>query len=412
MGPFGYGNLGDAATQDAVILQLRREYPEAEIVGFSLNPKDTETRHSIKSFPISWQSWDHEAGQNHGLADRVAGWLKAQDSPTLYQAAKLIQRAPRELQLVSDTFRSLDGVDVLILSGGGQLEDYWGHGPWSYPYTFFKWSIAARLRGTRIFLLSVGAGPIKARLSKLFIRTGVSLCEYRSYRDHFSLELVNGPLADDPVYPDLAWGIPVDAVVPAPRPPGVGLVVGLGPIGYFKEGCWPEHDRAKYGAYLDKLASFVDWLVQQGHVAVFVPGEVHYDQLAVDDLLTRLSALRVDRKKILRPEVTTVVELLAQLSSIDVFVGSRFHGLLLAQALGKPGIGLSYQEKVDSLMHDAEQSENCFPVGTFDLADLKSSFSAIERDYEAVRQQVGARAEKCRSSLEEQYRRVFAAIAT
>jgi hypothetical protein len=48
----GYGNLGDAATQDVVIANIRKRIPNAELVGFSLIPSDTLQRHGIPSYPI------------------------------------------------------------------------------------------------------------------------------------------------------------------------------------------------------------------------------------------------------------------------------------------------------------------------------------------------------------------------
>src|SRR6202008_2269922 len=49
----GYGNLGDAATQDALIANMKSRLPEAEIVGFSLNPNDTPKRQNIPCYSIT-----------------------------------------------------------------------------------------------------------------------------------------------------------------------------------------------------------------------------------------------------------------------------------------------------------------------------------------------------------------------
>src|SRR5258708_2054244 len=327
MGPFGYGNLGDASTQDAMIEHLRREFPGVEIFGFSLNPKDTEARHGIKSFPISWQSWEGEGERKR--VERIADWLTAQDKPTLRQLARLILRGPRELGLVRDTFELLGGIDVLIISGGGQLDDYWGNGPWGYPYTFLKWCAVARLIGVRVLLVSVGAGPIRAWLSKRSIRWGLALTACRSYRDTFSSRLIQdiGLETVDPVYPDLAFSLGFDGIHPAERPLGARRVVGLGPIGYFKKGSWPQHDEAIYGGYLDKLASFAKWLLEGGSSVVFLPGEVHYDQSAIGDLMDRLAGMVVEMSRVIRPAVSPAGDLLAQLASTDLVVSSRFHAL-------------------------------------------------------------------------------------
>ena len=48
----GGGNLGDDATLDAVAGNIKRRWPNAEIVAFSMNPDDTEKRHGMMSHHI------------------------------------------------------------------------------------------------------------------------------------------------------------------------------------------------------------------------------------------------------------------------------------------------------------------------------------------------------------------------
>lgn len=52
LGPYGLGNLGDAATQEAAIAGIKRNWPKAEIVGISLNPEDTKERYGIAATMI------------------------------------------------------------------------------------------------------------------------------------------------------------------------------------------------------------------------------------------------------------------------------------------------------------------------------------------------------------------------
>jgi len=48
----GGGNLGDDVTLDAVMQNIKRRWPHAVIMGFSLNPSDTQKRHGIQSYAI------------------------------------------------------------------------------------------------------------------------------------------------------------------------------------------------------------------------------------------------------------------------------------------------------------------------------------------------------------------------
>lgn len=410
MGPFGYGNLGDAATQEAMLDNVRSALPDAEILGFSLNPVDTEARHGIKSFPIGWMGAEETDQQENSALGRFAEWMKENDFP---RPLRMLARAPHEAVTGLHAFKALEGLDVLVLSGGGQLDDLWGGGAFGYPLVLLKWVSLARLRGARVAFVSVGAGPINADLSKRFIRTALKLADYRSFRDDASralIESIGGP-GDDSVFPDLAYSLDVSRVTPTPRPPDARLVVAVGPVGYCKPGCWPNEDPAAYEEFLEKTTGFVEWLLAQGHAVTFVPGEAHFDQLAISDLVERLAARghAVDGKRLMRPEITTVSRLLEELAMSDIVVSSRFHGLLLAQALGKPVIGLSYQQKIDSLLGATGAASACFQLGTFTLAGLKQQFAELEANRDLIRTANLAYAEGCRERLARQYARVFGA---
>jgi len=77
----GYDNLGDAATQEALIANIKTRMPDAIIVGFSLNPHDTRKRHNILSYSIThWHPGLNKSGQTstdgRNLRSRLKSILK------------------------------------------------------------------------------------------------------------------------------------------------------------------------------------------------------------------------------------------------------------------------------------------------------------------------------------------------
>ena len=69
MGPFGFGNLGDGAIQDAAIANIRRICDACDLYGISQNPEDTQRRHGIPAFPINRKprvgaDWEEQPQQN------------------------------------------------------------------------------------------------------------------------------------------------------------------------------------------------------------------------------------------------------------------------------------------------------------------------------------------------------------
>lgn len=66
--PYTEGNFGDGPIQEAVIRDIYKRYPHAKILGIALNPNDTEKRHGITSFPISWASMSYYAVSEYANA--------------------------------------------------------------------------------------------------------------------------------------------------------------------------------------------------------------------------------------------------------------------------------------------------------------------------------------------------------
>jgi polysaccharide pyruvyl transferase WcaK-like protein len=412
LGTFGYGNLGDAAIQDAVIQNIGKALPGAVIYGYSLNPEDTERRHGIRSFPISrinWRTTDQQTGITR-VWQQFSERLRSSDKPAFQNLERWLNRLPIEAGLIAQAYRSLAGVDALIISGGGQLDDYWGGGgPWSHPYTLLKWGLLARLRGARYLFVSVGAGPIDASLSKVFIRWALRLAQYRSYRDPASRRLVEGigGPQGDPVYPDLAFSLKHPDSSLHRR--DSRLAVGVGPIGFFKHGCWPEFNDSIYAAYLEKMASLVAWLLENDYTVTYLVGESHYDRLAIEDLKQTLAAAGVfpTSDQVFEPPIETVEDITCLLASLDLVVASRLHTLLLAQVAGKPAIALSYQSKIDELMAGFGQGSYCFPVDQFDAEQVKERFVSLAENRNAITGKIAEITRTRQVALEEQYERIF-----
>ena len=55
--PSGLGNLGDAAIIESMLAGIRRRHRAAEIVGFTLNPADTEVRHRVEAHTCGAFAW-------------------------------------------------------------------------------------------------------------------------------------------------------------------------------------------------------------------------------------------------------------------------------------------------------------------------------------------------------------------
>lgn len=403
MGPW-HSNLGDAAIQEAMMQHIEKYRPNATIVGFSLSPEQTEARHGIKSFPLSW----------HGeYSDKLQFlWnLRNHSNPKIQKLGKWFTRAPLEVWFWAQAFKSLRGVKMFFISGGGQLDDYWG-GPWSHPYTLFKFAVLARLRRAKVYFVSVGAGPLDSPLSRFFDRLALAAASYRSYRDADSRKYVTevvGFKRNDFVYPDLAFSWQVKEHHYNQASTGTRPIIAIGPMSYFDPRIWPEKDETVYHNYLSKLATFTEWLLENNYTILFITGEAVHDRWAIDDLRHILSERGVSAQndQIIDEHIETVEDLMSKLATVSAVVASRFHGVLLSLLLHKPVVALSYHRKINELMADTGQSEYCLSIADFQVETLQERFKSLETNSAKASAQISERVSTYQSALNEQYARIF-----
>ncbi len=217
----GTGNLGDDATVEAVLQQIKARWPAASVVGLSLDPVDSEKRHgipcvairqSIFPFRQEWASAAHPLKRGRYL-DSLKARLKK--TGPLFQVAKAIKnwmivpplRLVREIMFLVRSFSLARELDLLVICGGGQLLD-WG-GPWAFPYTLLKWNALAKCAGARCIFLNNGAGPLDARLSRWFVIRALAMADYVSTRDRSSAEFLRkvGFKGKISVVADSAWDL-------------------------------------------------------------------------------------------------------------------------------------------------------------------------------------------------------------
>ncbi len=428
-GPFGWGNLGDASIQEAMIHNLRQRLPEVEFLGISLNPENTQKIHGIASVPIS-RHWRKAVAGSGAEASADPAAVVAADPPRTWKsrlkslpvlgpalprmriAAEPLLEGLGELRDALRCRAALAEVDVFVVSGGGQLSDDWG-GPWDHPFALLKWMLSARWAGARVVVMSVGAGPIRERTSGRLFRLAMRLAHYRSYRDvesHDYLESWGFTLRDE-VYPDLAFSLPrqlgpADARSSLDRP-----VLGISPLSYCypKAGPWPQQDRERYRVYLNTMTEFTSNMLEAGHPVALFSSQVRNDRHAFDELFEQLSGRsEIEGAGHLDAEPTRdLAHLLEQIRCVDVVVTSRLHGVILSYLHHKPVISLSYDPKIDAVMRHFGQSSYCLDIEDTTSQQLGACMEALVADLESIRAGIAETIDSNRRRLDEQYTHLF-----
>jgi len=425
----GVKNLGDEALFATVLQNTRLRIPDAEIVGFTSNPEDTKQRHGLETFPI--RRLDPEpatAPSKESAAARSSAPQVSTPAPTGLR--KMLKGVPGlaasirggrvlghvlksvvlEPKFLYDSYRRLKGADLLIATGGQQLNDGYG-GPWGFPFTLYKWTLLAKCTGTKVVFPSLGAGPIDSPLSKFFFRRTLNLVSYRSYRDAISSKLMAGMgiKGEHPVFPDLVYSLRL----PAPKRPPSGaerVVVGANPVPFYAPHYWPTPNQARYEEYVRKLARFVEWLDKSGHAVSLFPTQTRADVITIDHIRASMNGSASSPNILPPPQMQNLEDLVTEISRADLIVANRYHGILISLMMNKPVLGIAYHEKSRALLEQAGMGDYVLNIGNFKIEELIERFKDMEANAPMLKKRIAQRMDPLRKALEGQYDTVFGLI--
>lgn len=391
-GAFGVGNLGNECTLQALLHNIRKRVPNAEIRCICPGPDEVQLAYNIRATAIEEVSLFHV------------------ESRALRILRKIFVRVPLELFRWIKAIATLTEVDMLAMTGTGMLGDF-GISPMGLHFQIFKWTLLAKLCRCKVLFLSVGAGPLRRPLSRRIVKAALSLADYCSYRDGFSknyLESIGFDTQHDNVFPDLAYSFPAQAL-PNHSNNRSRPVVGVGLMTYFnRTGSSPEDDSI-YSGYIGKMGNFVKWLLEKNYSVRLLIGDVTYDKFATRDLITYLEncGVRYQDGSIIDEPATSVDQVLSQLAATDFVVASRFHNILLALMLAKPVLAISYHEKNAALMASAGLAEFSQDIEKIDVQKMTQQFEALQENADRIKLQLQWNATACRAALDDQYNHIF-----
>lgn len=375
-GILGSGNLGNDGSLDAVVRFLRDRHPDARLDFMCMGPDRVRAVYGAPATHLQW----YEA---HGVSSGLRAAVR-----------KIVGK-------LLDPFRTFAWVrrqDVVIVPGMGVLEATLPLRPWAFPYSLFWLAVCARLTGARVALVSVGASVIRKRLTRSFVTAAAKLVHYRSYRDELSREALRTMgvhVAGDEIYPDLAFALPDPGDAPATGAVGVGVMAYYG----------GNDDRARanelHARYVAVVTDFVRHLVAKGRPVRLFIGDVA-DLPVVEHIRAAVGG------DVVAQPLTTLQDLMDQMSHVDTVVATRYHNVLCALKVGKPTLSIGYATKNDVLMAAMGLGEFCQPASSVRLSRLVEQFEQLEARRAELTATLAERNRTVRERLESQ----FAALST
>ncbi len=299
-GYYGYGNIGDEAILAALITELRRRHPEAELTVLSSAPEATSAQYEVEA---------------------VSRW----SLPAIW--------------------RALRGADLLISGGGGLIQDTTST---MSPLYYLGILRLARLTGTPYMIFAQGLGPLRCTLTRWATARCFRRAAAITVRDEQSAHLladlgVTSPPAAvtadpalllEPCAPEHARELLATYALAADRPLiGVSLR------------SWPQAELVTPAAAL--IRHLRESLAAQVLLIPFQPEQ----DLA---LAWRLASEAGGQVAILDQPISPL-ELLGIITQLGLLVSMRLHGLIFAAARQVPALALGYDPKVAAFAARAGQ---------------------------------------------------------
>jgi polysaccharide pyruvyl transferase WcaK-like protein/glycosyltransferase involved in cell wall biosynthesis len=395
LGPYASANLGDTSIQMAVMRTLKERLGPVRFLGISTDPADVVRTHGISAMAISGDQprinpWDPDAA---GKSESFTSF------PTTES-----RWIPRPLRNLRRIYRATASLDLLIISGSGQIDDFWG-GPWGHPFRMLVWSACAKRQGVPVAVLGVGVDELKTRLGAWFSLRALNLTQFRAFRDGDSLDMLRkmGLSAESMVCPDPAFGIRLpkpDANAPSKRPYAI-----ISPIA---RGAWPGAEDGVYENYLRMLAKVSEHLLETGLDVRFACSQTRMDVPIVERIKKKMSASAV--VKCLLEPIGTVDDYLRAAGPAELVVASRLHAAILALVAGAPVVTIADTRKVRTLMQDMQMQEYSMDLKDSGLEAVIAAVDAALAKRDALRKQITGLQRNLRATLATTYDHLLAAV--
>lgn len=402
-------NLGDVAIQLAVMGALKSRHSNLEFVGLSQDPEDTVRTFGIPAFAFTGVgSVIYPAtpfSPSTGMPFSPGGSISV-NLPTLTLLGKIRRkisdwRGTHLLRRISGLWkirRQMQSLDMLLVSGSGQFDDFWG-GPWGQPFRMFAWSVVARSQGKPVAVFGVGVDELHTRLGAWFCLRLLERTQLCVVRDNGSRDVLRamGFSGSIEVCPDPAFHLANDT-----RQASLCTQSRFAIISPIARSAWPGMEDEAYDNYLHALARTADYI--QGHAIQvrFVCSQTSMDPQIVNRIKLRMESAA----ETLVVAATTVDEYLAAVRGASVLVGSRLHALILAMVAGTPLIAVSGVRKVHQLFADIGLPNHAFDIRSLDTPALLAQVGEVIRDPVPHQRQVFATTQKFRPQLDRQFDRL------
>lgn len=288
-GYFGYHNVGDEAILKSIIIALRKQNPNIDIVVLSSDIEYTKKTYNV---------------------DAINRWN------------------------IIDIYNTLRKSDGLISGGGSLLQDATSNRPIKY-YTGIM--ALAKLARKPVFIYAQGMGPINNNINRKITKYFLQKSDYITLRDEESKDLLKsiGVTKNIDIVPDPVMGYEINDFESDICKDFSDNYVSISVRDWNKSTT----------NFLNNIAKSCDKLIENGYEIVFVPMHGEHD----DKTSRKVIDLMEKEAKVL-PYNCSIEEKILCIKKSKLMIGMRLHALIFAATVNTPMIGISYDPKIDSFL--------------------------------------------------------------
>lgn len=360
-GGWGYGNKGDNAIFEAMIASITAAYPGCEFVISSFNVEETRIQHGLEAIPSA----------HFYLTKKAPLGLVRWASLFLWYSTGMASLLLPSLRVHLEAIKKCD---VLVLGGGGYINDEWVD---MLSSRFVEIQMAHSLRKP-IVIYGQTVGPIGKFWTRPIFRHFIHKVTRIAYRDEQSRKVL-----DFASYPSERMMLTADevnliALTPPknPLPPkviNVGVMIQklrahLGPMGPTPRGRIKSAEQ-----YVSEIAEALIMVAKRHAIHYHFIPSTNWDEPVCRKVYERISN-EVGATFYPDPHIKDFMSIC---QNVDVMVSTNMHPIILASTNAKPSVALSYHYKLDDYMKSINQSDNIVRIDDFDSATLVAIISRV-----------------------------------
>jgi polysaccharide pyruvyl transferase WcaK-like protein len=252
---------------------------------------------------------------------------------------------------ITEYVKLIKKVDCIVYGGGTLYKELYsstGRSKYSVIIRMMGFNIFAKLFGTKLYHLNIGIGALKTRRGRLISKLALASSTFTLFRDQESYDFAKEKLhiseakiikSTDGLFLNHVWERPWEKATLKVDRKKWKNVIGINVLSDIPD--WVDRDD-----YIKVMQQFVTKRLDQGDYLVFVPFQHRFNPRN-DLLFTKeiFEELLKGRKNYEILDMVPIEQASSYLQQCDVFVGMRFHSLLLSTVNQVPFVAVAYDTK-------------------------------------------------------------------